>query len=69
MMYVSGRGDGSLGTIREVEADYETTMRHTSMQSEIGRKSVASGLNFSNGEGGNDVSQATLKTQCKYFCK
>ena len=66
MKYVTARGDGSLGAIQEVDADYETTLRHTVMQSEIAKKSVVSGLNFSNPDGSQDDSHFIAKSNSKY---
>lgn len=65
MAFVSGRGDGSLGVIREEDADNETTVRHTAVRSEKYNKSSKSKKKFSNTNESFEASPSTMKSKSK----
>ena len=68
LLYVTGRGDGSLGVIPEAASDFETTVRNTAIKSEIGRINNLSGKQFSYKENTSEVSPSTIRTNCKSHC-
>ncbi|CAI2359712.1 unnamed protein product [Moneuplotes crassus] len=60
--FIATRRDQSLGTIPEALPDNETTVRHTIAQSEFGKRSRGSGMNYTYSEETKQKSPSTIKS-------